>query len=103
MTIEETFDHMRKAMEAAGYPVVLDRGKTTQGTYWPRAVIAYYLYADRWTDRRIAVLMARDRSTITSARYRVQAALELPTMYDDVNEIIDKFKTSYHELFGQNL
>lgn len=103
MTIEETFDRMRKAMEAAGYPVILDRGKTTQGAYWPRAVIAYFLYADRWTDRRIAALMACDRSTITAARYRVQAALELPSMYDDVNEIIDKLKTQYHELFGQYL
>ena len=47
--------------------------------------------------------MARSRPTISCARYRVQAALELPTMYDDVVEIIDNFKTKYHELFGQDL
>lgn len=103
MTLKETFDNMRTAMEAAGYPVILDRGKTTQAEYWPRAIIAYYLYAERWNDRRIAEIMARSRPTISCARYRVQAALELPAMYDDVIEIIDNFKHAYHELFGQDL
>lgn len=103
MTLKDTFTQYVTAMEAAGYPVILDRGKTTQAAYWPRAIIAYYLYQDRWNDRRISELMARNRSTISCARYRVQAALELPSMYDDVNEIIDNFKTKYHELFGQNL
>lgn len=103
MTLHDTFCRYVAAMEAAGYTVNLDRGKTTQATFWPRAVIAYYLYQDRWNDRRIAELMARSRPTISCARYRVQAALELPTMYDDVLEIIDNFKTKYHELFGQDL
>lgn len=103
MTLKETFDNMRTAMEAAGYPVVLDRGKTTQAEYWPRAIIAYYLYAERWNDRRIAEIMARSRPTISCARYRVQAALDLPDMYDDIMEMIYNFKCKYYELFGQNL
>lgn len=103
MTLKQTFAQMQTAMEAAGYPVVLTRGKTEQALYWPRAIIAYYLYADRWNDRRIAGLLNRSRPTISCARYRVQAALELPSMYDDVIEIIDNFKTKYHELYGQDL
>jgi hypothetical protein len=103
MTIRETFDQMRTAMEAAGYPVVLKLGRGPQSEYWPRSIIAYYLYADRWNDRRIGELMRRDRATITCARQRVQAALDLPDMYDDVVEIIDNFKKKYYELFGQNL
>ncbi len=103
MTLKETFDNMRTAMEAAGYPVILDRGKGTQAEYWPRAIIAYYLYAERWNDRRIAEIMARSRPTISCARYRVQAALDLPDMYDDIMEMIYNFKCKYYELFGQNL
>ncbi len=103
MTLRDTFDRYVAAMEAAGYTVNLDRGKTTQATFWPRAVIAYYLYQDRWNDRRIAELMARSRPTISCARYRVQAALELPTMYDDIMEMIYNFKCKYYELYGQNL
>lgn len=103
MTLKDTFDRMVAAMEHAGYPVVLDRGKTEQATFWPRAVIAYFLYADRWNDRRIATLMHRSRPTVSCCRYRVQDALDLPDMYDDVIEIIDKFKASYYELFGHNL
>lgn len=103
MTLKETFEQMRTAMEAAGYPVILDRGKTEQALYWPRAIIAYYLYAERWNDRRIAAVMNRARPTISCARYRVQAALDLPDMYDDIMEIIYNFKCKYYELFGTNL
>lgn len=103
MTLKETFSNMVAAMEAAGYPVILDRGKTEQAAYWPRAIIAYYLYADRWNDRRISELMNRARPTVTCARYRVQAALDLPDMYDDIMEMIYNFKVKYYELFGQNL
>lgn len=103
MTLNQTFDHMVVAMIAAGHPVVLDRGKTSQAGFWPRAIIAYYLYAERWNDRRIAALLNRDRSTVTLARQRVQTALDLPDMYDDVVEIIEQFKRKYHELFGLDL
>lgn len=103
MTLKDTFQQMRTAMEAAGYPLVLERGKTEQSLYWPRAIIAYYLYEERWNDRRIAEIMNRARPTISCARYRVQAALDLPDMYDDVNEIINDFKCKYYELFGQYL
>lgn len=103
MTLNQTFDHMVVAMIAAGHPVVLDRGKTSQAGFWPRAIIAYYLYAERWNDRRIAALLNRDRSTVTLARQRVQTALDLPDMYDDVVEIIETFKKKYHELFGLDL
>ena len=103
MTLKDTYARYVAAMTAAGYTVNTSRGKTTQAEFWPRAVIAYYLYADRWNDRRIAELMARSRPTISCARYRVQAALELPSMYDDVIEIIDNFKKKYHELFGSDL
>lgn len=103
MTLKETFERYVTAMEAAGYSVTLHRGKTSQEEFWPRAIIAFYLYADRWNDRRISELMQRNRSTISCARYRVQAALDLPDMYDDVVEIIDNFKAKYYELFGLNL
>ena len=103
MTLRQTFDHMVVAMLAAGYPVVLDKGKTSQAEFWPRAIIAYFLYAERWNDRRIAALLNRDRSTITLTRARVQTALDLPDMYDDVVEIIDNFKAKYYEFFGINL
>jgi len=103
MTLKDTFKQYVTAMEAAGYPVVLESGKTSQADYWPRAIIAYYLYAERWNDRRIAELMNRSRPTISCARYRVQAAMDLPDMYDDVMEIIYNFKVKYYELFGTNI
>lgn len=103
MTLQDTFNRMVSAMEAAGHPVDLTRGKTEQSLFWPRAIIAYHLYQDRWNDRRIAQLMNRARPTITCMRYRVQDALDLPDMYDDVVEIDNNFKKQYHELFGQDL
>ena len=103
MSLKETFERMRTAMEAAGYPVVLDKGKGIAGESWARSIIAYYLYRDRWTNKRIGKMLHRDHSTVTVNRQRVAAALELPSMYDDVNEMIDNFKAKYNELYGTDL
>lgn len=107
MRLREEFKRMRTAMEAAGYPVVTTgggaKGKCTAEEYWPRAVIAYYLYGGRWNNRRIGELLHRDHSTVTIMRQRVETALEFPRMYDDVTEMIEQFKTKYNELYGQNL
>jgi len=112
--LEQTYEDMRTAMEAAGYRVTLESSKA-QKDYWPRAIIAYYLYKCGWTNRdgwtnihgwtnaNIGKLIARHHSTVTSMRQRVQDALDLPAHYDDVTDIIANFKKQYHELFQRDL
>lgn len=107
MRLRDEYRRMRTAMEAAGYPVVTSgggtKGKCASEEYWPRAVIAFYLYGGRWNNRRIGELMHRDHSTVTTMRKCVENALEFPRMYDDVNEMIERFKNKYHELYGSDL
>ena len=103
MTSQERFERMRTAMEAAGYPVVLTPGRGTEVEAWTRAVLAFHLYGGRWTNKRVGKMLNRDHSSVTMARQRVRCALDLPRQYDDVIEMIENFRTKYHELFGEDV
>lgn len=103
MKARERFERMVAAMEAAGYPVVLTPGRGTDVEAWTRAILAFHLYGGRWTNKRVGAMLHRDHSTVTSARQRVQDALDLPRQYDDVIEMIENFRTKYHELFGEDV
>jgi len=103
MTIKQKFERCKQAMEAAGYPVVTKKGRGPVSEFWPRAVIAYHLYGGRWYNRRVGEVLNRDHSTVTWMRQRVETALALPTMYDDVVEMIEKFRNKYYELFGTDI
>ena len=68
-----------------------------------RAIFAHFLCAHGWDDERIAALLGRDRSTVWYGRQRIRQAMDLPRVYRDVIGKINRFKSQYYELYGQNL
>ena len=87
----ERFARARKAMEdATGEPLSLKVRDSRMS--WRRAVIAYTMAAEGFTETEIGDQMERDHSTVHNMKTRVADALQYPGMYADVIEILEKFR-----------
>ena len=59
---------------------------------WARAMIAYQMFGEGYTNAEIGRQMMKDHSTITHLRLRMQDVFDLPEAYRDILDIWNKFQ-----------
>lgn len=82
--------YIRIMGEILGEPIMVKCQRSP--LVWGRALVAYQLKSEGWSNYRIERVLHRDHSTVVYLRRKVADAFELPGMYRDIIRIWDKFQ-----------
>ena len=93
VSIEDRAVQMYAALQAVdGRP--MEPAMRDNFNAWARAIVAYSLAAEGYSENAIGTLMRRDHSTVNHMKQNMASALSRPNMYPDVIRRYNSFRNN---------